>query len=366
MTCYSCSRPDAEDRGIEVRISIGCTEDGFQLSLHANAEVSLGKFCGNTLPANIRTSGNVAKVVLHAGPSTSLHEMTNLNQRFKLSYNTSRETCGDEMNTPSGIITSPGYPASNMHSRMCTWKITVPKGRRITVEVLDYDVDIAGMPGLWFFNGLAYESLITRFTSDTLMSTRINSTSNMMVIYFSVSRDVGRRGIKLRYTSDLPAVCGGDLTGDSGYISSPPESLNLSGYYCTWERVTPSTANETFTFTVLNGTFGTMPYPSCRYYGTHLSIRAAADEIKLADLCANATTPLIYPSPFSMNKVLAIQNSDKSYGKMNFTLRYSSSPCGGVLNGPEETVSSPNYPNNYPPNTDCAWSVSYPEGQAIK
>nr|CAD7602777.1 unnamed protein product [Timema genevievae] len=329
-------------------------------------KVSLGKFCGNTLPANIRTSGNVAKVVLHAGPSTSLHGMTNLNQRFKLSYNTSRETCGGEMNTPSGIITSPGYPTSNMYSRMCAWKITVPKGRRITVEVLDYDVDIAGMPGLWFFNGLNYESMITKFTTDTLMSTRINSTSNMMGIYFSVSRDVGRRGIKLRYTSDLPAVCGGDLTGDSGYISSPPESLNLSGYYCTWERVTPSTANETFTFTVLNGTFGTMPYPSCRYYGTHLSIRAAADEIKLADICANATTPLVYPSPFSMNKVLAIQNSEKSYGKMNFTLKYSSSPCGGVLNGPEETVSSPNYPNNYPPNTDCAWSVSYPEGQAIK
>nr|CAD7425032.1 unnamed protein product [Timema monikensis] len=161
-------------------------------------------------------------------------------------------------------------------------------------------------------------------------------------------------------------VCGGDLTGDSGYVSSPPASLNLSSYYCIWERVTPSTANETLTFTVLNGTFGATPYPNCLFYGTHLSIRAAADEIKLADLCANATTPLVYPSPFSMNKVFGIQSSYESSGKMNFTLKYSSSPCGGVLNGPEETVSSPNYPNNYPPNTDCAWSVSYPEGQAIK
>nr|CAD7397146.1 unnamed protein product [Timema cristinae] len=161
-------------------------------------------------------------------------------------------------------------------------------------------------------------------------------------------------------------VCGGDLTGDSGYVSSPPASLNLSSYYCIWERVTPSTANETLTFTVLNGTFGATPYPNCIYYGTHLSIRAAADEIKLADVCANATTPLVYPSPFSMNKVFGIQSSYESSGKMNFTLKYSSSPCGGVLNGPEETVSSPNYPNNYSPNTDCAWSVSYPEGQAIK
>jgi len=39
--------------------------------------------------------------------------------------------------------------------------------------------------------------------------------------------------------------------------------------------------------------------------------------------------------------------------------------CGGVLRGQTITITSPNYPNNYKENTNCAWSVVLPEGENV-
>ena len=37
--------------------------------------------------------------------------------------------------------------------------------------------------------------------------------------------------------------------------------------------------------------------------------------------------------------------------------------CGSLVNN---TLTSPGYPNNYPPNMDCNYSVPIPHGMAIK
>jgi len=39
--------------------------------------------------------------------------------------------------------------------------------------------------------------------------------------------------------------------------------------------------------------------------------------------------------------------------------------CGGVLRGQIITITSPNYPNNYKENRNCAWSVVLPEGENV-
>ncbi|KAJ6650250.1 hypothetical protein lerEdw1_013465 [Lerista edwardsae] len=43
-----------------------------------------------------------------------------------------------------------------------------------------------------------------------------------------------------------------------------------------------------------------------------------------------------------------------------------SSPCGGVLHGPQGSFSSPNYPDPYPSNTLCRWHIQVAEGMAIQ
>jgi len=47
-------------------------------------------------------------------------------------------------------------------------------------------------------------------------------------------------------------------------------------------------------------------------------------------------------------------------------LTFSTSPCGGVFNGPLASISSPNYPGIYPSNVDCGWLLNFEEGSQIE
>lgn len=42
------------------------------------------------------------------------------------------------------------------------------------------------------------------------------------------------------------------------------------------------------------------------------------------------------------------------------------SACGGTLQGPEGSFSSPNYPGPYPPNALCIWRIEVGAGLAIQ
>lgn len=39
--------------------------------------------------------------------------------------------------------------------------------------------------------------------------------------------------------------------------------------------------------------------------------------------------------------------------------------CGGDLNAPSGTISSPNYPNLYPHNRLCRWKITVPQGRRV-
>lgn len=59
-----------------------------------------------------------------------------------------------------------------------------------------------------------------------------------------------------------------------------------------------------------------------------------------------------------------------TYGKrMDFNLQYQWQPCGGILRGPNHTISSPisnQYSTNISYPINCVWHVEYPEGETIK
>ncbi|KAK2179888.1 hypothetical protein NP493_468g02006 [Ridgeia piscesae] len=40
--------------------------------------------------------------------------------------------------------------------------------------------------------------------------------------------------------------------------------------------------------------------------------------------------------------------------------------CGGKKTGSSGQISSPNYPNNYPPYSDCSWHIEVPVGKRIQ
>ena len=49
--------------------------------------------------------------------------------------------CGGSIEGTSGEISSPGYPNSFAHRHLCTWVITAPQGRAVTITFEDFDLE---------------------------------------------------------------------------------------------------------------------------------------------------------------------------------------------------------------------------------
>ena len=85
----------------------------------------------------LTTYSNEADVVFQSGSRVYNR------QGFRLTFNASAEGCGGELDGPSGIIRSPGYPTAYPHGRICIWKIRGPPGRRITLTFTDFALEEA-------------------------------------------------------------------------------------------------------------------------------------------------------------------------------------------------------------------------------
>lgn len=110
------------------------------------------------------------------------------------------------METNSGVFRSPGYPVMKDERRDCEWVIKVPVGRRITVKLEDFDLEENvdfNRQGMAFFNGQNFDSRILYMVGGN--TTRIiESTDNIMAVYYWSSHTSFHRGFVARYTSKNP------------------------------------------------------------------------------------------------------------------------------------------------------------------
>ncbi|GFG35967.1 hypothetical protein Cfor_02931, partial [Coptotermes formosanus] len=323
----------------------------------------LATYCGSSPSASpsFNSTSNEVTVVFH---SDGRSQSYGVSRGFSLRFNASQEVCGGLLEGPTGVFESPGYPSTQGYRRYCKWEIVVPAGRRVKVELLDFDLESsveAYRHRLIFYDGPKY-SLYLRTFHATNEPEVVRSTSNRMLVIFISYHNVGHRGFRARYTSDEPSPCVGDLNGDSGYVYSPARSLNLVSFHCEWERSGDTAMNKTIAFTLLNGTISKRGYQEC-YYNWNAVWFTTGDDMFLGHFCGNYTSPTRILSPY-MNVVM--KATQASGGRVDFMLQYSTFDCGGLLSGPVDMVTSPVASNGkYPPNSACAWVVTYPAGSVI-
>lgn len=326
---------------------------------------------GATIPEPILTDSNEVLIKFVTQKANSEY------RGFRLLFNSTKEECGGEIQAETGVIQSPGYPVGRDIHRYCEWQITVPKGRRVRVDIIDYDVRNQ-MPVLlltrfrrissrlaFYYHSHLLSPIRMYLSSLTGPSEPIYSTDNKMIVTLFSVDNAGHRGLKLNFTSNEPSLCIGDLNGQAGSFSTP---ANLSKYYCEYERtdpnpfVTDSRNVGTLAVRVIDSTDYTRRICEERFSpGVTISYTNNMYEKMLIHTCGTNRTDQYVATPFSDTKLIA-RNYDL-YSRKTFQFQYKVHNCGGLFRIIDSiNVSLPTFPDDYG-TLDCAWQFKSDDQQ---
>uniref|UniRef100_A0A4W6F2P1 Cubilin n=1 Tax=Lates calcarifer TaxID=8187 RepID=A0A4W6F2P1_LATCA len=318
-----------------------------------------GRLCGSSAPSLIQTTDNHLFIRF-------LSDATNEASGFKLTFEAHSQACGGFVelnhNDPPGYITSPNYPQNYPQNIDCIWVITVPNGEAVQIDFEDefyiepttscvYDY-------LEVRDGSTLNAdLISRLCGNTRPSTQ-HSTGSSMLLRFRTDTSVTHKGFKAKYSK---ATCSGTYIGQRGTIYSPgfPGSNYPDSSSCEWYLEGPTGHYLTLSY----GNFSLQSTPGCT--ADYVEIREYNASGRLLGRHCGSNLPASLDTSDSFAYVRFV--SDASGNAPGFSLSFEASveACGGELNAPSGTISSPNYPNLYPHSRVCRWELVVTPGRRV-
>jgi len=290
---------------------------------------------------------------------------------FLVKINASIESCGGVLAGSTGTVQSPGYPHGYPHRIYCSWVIEGPANRRIQLTFEDFDLE----PPLTSRNHCAYDAVYVSSGSLSRYKTPafegrpsrcgsqtpdpVSSTSNIMQIGLKSDGSVSHRGFKATWTSDEPALCGGDVAAQSGIISSPMTSnfTYPNRLLCHWTIRSRSNLPGTLKFTIPSAYLE----DGCHDTLSFLRGQTLDTASSLKYICGDQVTtsnPAVVLSP-GLELTHVIFRSDNTITARGFNVTYQFNECGGTFHGPLHVISSSGT------NMDCAWLLDFEPGQQI-
>lgn len=245
----------------------------------------------------------------------------------------------------------------------CEWYITVPKGRRVKIEVLDFDVATNALSlnamnlvpssssRLSFYNDFSYISHIYTLSGTQTTPTPFYSSDNLMAVSAFIHRSSGHRGFKLRFTSDEATLCGGNLNGFNGTVEWPESA---TPFYCEFIR---SSKKPFFESNPNQGTLAIKMFDisngSCTansLSGVYISFSSYERRSFHTRCPANYD---VVASPYTNTK-LSIRSRPNN---LRYRFTYKTHNCGGIITDAMQTISSPTFDQGYG-DLDCAWQYT--------
>uniref|UniRef100_A0A8C2Z0K3 CUB and Sushi multiple domains 3 n=1 Tax=Cyclopterus lumpus TaxID=8103 RepID=A0A8C2Z0K3_CYCLU len=107
--------------------------------------------------------------------------------------------CGGALADRRGTILSPGYPELYTNYLNCAWKISVPEGAGIQIQVVTFATE-HNWDSLDFFDGVDGNAPRLGSYSGTTIPQLLNSTSNNLYLTFQSDISVSAAGFHLEYT----------------------------------------------------------------------------------------------------------------------------------------------------------------------
>ncbi|XP_041658936.1 CUB domain-containing protein 2 [Cheilinus undulatus] len=269
--------------------------------------------------------------------------------------------CGGILSAPSGNISSPNFPGLYPYNIDCSWLIVVAEGSSVLLTFhhfeLEYHANCA-YDYIKIYNGISEDegNLLGIFCGD-VSPPQFTSSWNVMSIIFHSDRHVAQRGFSVGYRKDM---CGGVLTGLSGVISSPGYPQEYSNNAdCSWAVHVSNTSVVTLVFL----DFQLENNEGCNFDFVALFDGPTVTHRHLGKYCGADKPPNIVTTS---NQLLVVFKSDFNIGGRGFKAYYYSGECQQVLSAVSGNFSSPHFPNIYPNNINCHWSISLAAGYRIK
>ncbi|XP_004716072.1 cubilin [Echinops telfairi] len=356
--------------------SSGCEKDFVEIWDNHISGNTLGRFCGNTFPDRVETSGNVALVRFVTDGSLTA-------SGFRLRFESSVEKCGGDLQNPTGTFASPNYQSPNSHRRLCEWRLTVQEGRRISLTFNNLRLEAqpsCNNEHVMVFNGIRSDSpLLETVCSSVNVSNQIKSSGNTMKVIFFTDGSRPYGGFLASYTSSEDAVCGGPLsafpggnfsspdcggiqTGESGVITSPnyPASYDRLAH-CSWLLEAPPGHTITLTFS----DFDIESHATCAWDSVTVRNGGSPGSPIIGHYCGQSNPGTIQSGS---NQLVVSFNSDYSKQRGGFYATWVTQTlgCGGILHSDNGTIRSPRWPQQFPENSRCAWTVVTHESKHLE
>ncbi|KAJ6652285.1 hypothetical protein lerEdw1_012753 [Lerista edwardsae] len=258
--------------------------------------------------------------------------------------------CGGNLTERKGTILSPGFPEPYLNSLNCVWKITVPEGAGIQIQVI---------------------SFVTEQNWDSLEVFDGGDNTATMLGSFSASLQPEQTRFRLMMLRALHSQLHLELAGRG----------RLAGLQ-TWQEGKwggKVAAAGTTVPALLNSTSNQL----CLHFYSDISVSAAGFHLEYKTVglssCPEPTVPsngLKIGERYLVNDVVSFQ-CEPGYAlqghshiscmpgtvrRWNFPPPLCIAQCGGTMEEMEGVILSPGFPGNYPSNSDCTWKISLPVG----
>ena len=348
----------------DLETSNDCTRDYVLFQENLNPEddtwTEFGRYCGHTAPNPFKSRANKVQVIFHSNEDTN-------GDGFRLRY---QIACGEVFTASSGVLMSPNYPLNYNNWIRCEYLIVRDSNEYIYLEFEDFDVEYSPAACRWDAVDIYQGNNTDAPHQGPYCGTEkppVTISTGALLLTFRSDSSYNLKGFKASYRV---SACGGNLTQDSGQISSPMHTTSyMRNMDCIWFiTVIPNR--------VIEAKFISIDLENCyRCYCDSVEIRDGND----------STAPLIgrYCSEdkhtgseikSSGNTLWVRFKTDRSVEKIGFRLGYRTTlgeaqGCGGVFNGTTEgIIQSPDIDNDgkYDLDLNCWYHIIVADEKIVK
>uniref|UniRef100_A0A1B8XZE4 Metalloendopeptidase n=1 Tax=Xenopus tropicalis TaxID=8364 RepID=A0A1B8XZE4_XENTR len=224
----------------------------------------------------------------------------------------------------------------------------------------DY-VNITSGDGCWSYMGRQGGAQVVSVEKGycTSEGTTMHELNHALGFVHEQSRSDRDNYVNIMYQYISPDVCSSLLTDAKGTVTSANyPSPYPNNAKCVWVIQAPSDL-VTLTFSAFN----LQSAPNCASdYIRVYDGRTRTSPLLLDRTCGSKRVPALIASSSMMLVEFVGSKNLKATG---FSASYSTVKCGGTYFTPSRNITSPGYPKNYPPNSNCSYIITAPASHKV-